>query len=506
MLTPVQFGGKTVYLVISGTSMQPTFYEGDLVVLRQTETYKIGDAAAYYEPSSGGIIIHRIIDQVEDRFILLGDNKERPDLYRPALADMLGRYWFHIPKLGQVAGKIGGNKHESTIQSLMTILGAILFLPKQISRKKGQRLKPKSKKTYRAPMNGANLGKVNKVDLAFFLSALTAASLFLSFLAFRTPLYHTVNDDHTYTQQGTFSYLAEAPPGIYNADIVQTGEPIFRQLINKVTINFDYQFISDLPGALEGSYQMFVEISHANGWHLTFDLTPETHFTGDSFNTNTIIDLSQVQLIIDNLEQQTGLNGQSYRLSFMSNISLEGQVDGLAIQDQFSPRLNFDLDSIQMQLAKPEASNKDSSLSDLLNPSQTGKLKLNRERQVSNKFSIFGFEIAVSLARQLAVSGSLISVCGLFVLGIVMFRAKSAGEVAWIAFNYGARLLPVQTYDFAKEEKLIEMTTIDNLVHLAQQEGCMIMYLINEEGHHYFVNDGRATYRYFVNRTMNDER
>jgi hypothetical protein len=190
----------------------------------------------------------------------------------------------------------------------------------------------------------------------------------------------------------------------------------------------------------------------------------------------------------------------------MSNISLEGQVDGLAIQDQFSPRLNFDLDSIQMQLAKPEASNKDSSLSDLLNPSQTGKLKLNRERQVSNKFSIFGFEIAVSLARQLAVSGSLISVCGLFVLGIVMFRAKSAGEAAWIAFNYGARLLPVQTYDFAKEEKLIEMTTIDNLVHLAQQEGCMIMYLINEEGHHYFVNDGRATYRYFVNRTMNDER
>jgi len=75
------------YSVISGTSMEPTFGEGDVVIWVEVEgeNLKVGDIIIYKHPTRPGIdnIIHRIIEvgmtDGEYRFRTKGDNLPEPD-------------------------------------------------------------------------------------------------------------------------------------------------------------------------------------------------------------------------------------------------------------------------------------------------------------------------------------------------------------------------------------------------------------------------------------------
>ena len=75
------------YSVISGTSMEPTFGEGDVVLWVEVEgeDLKVGDIIIYKHPTRPGYdnIVHRIIEvgmtYGEYRFIAKGDNLSEPD-------------------------------------------------------------------------------------------------------------------------------------------------------------------------------------------------------------------------------------------------------------------------------------------------------------------------------------------------------------------------------------------------------------------------------------------
>lgn len=103
---PVGLGGTAAYIVVSGTSMQPTLEPGDLVVLRRRSAYEVGEVAGYRVPSGGvkgARVIHRIVggDPV-DGFVMRGDNKPDADLWRPHPADIEGSRWLRIPAAGRV--------------------------------------------------------------------------------------------------------------------------------------------------------------------------------------------------------------------------------------------------------------------------------------------------------------------------------------------------------------------------------------------------------------------
>jgi signal peptidase I len=489
-LTPVQFGGRAVYLIIDGVSMEPFFYTGDLVILYQTDTYEMGDVAAYYEPFSGGIIIHRIIGQAGERFVFLGDNKPRIDIYKPKLSEMVGRYWFHIPAVGKVVSQFRVQNDSLLSQALVIGLGLFMIIPLAGNQKQPRR--DRKAKKEQAPM-----AQVNKKDFALFLITLALASSAFAYFAFSLPLFHPVSDNISYEQQGTFNYSASAPPGIYNSDVAQTGDPIFRSLISQVTINFDYEFSSELPSSVTGTYRIRAEISHSNGWNSTLELSPETPFSDKHFSTSTIINLSQVQVVLDNLEQQTGLQSQQYRLDIVPVISINGALDGQPLQDEFSPRLAFDLDRVQMKLADTGSASYDTPPIDPLKPLQTGQLRI--EHQAPNTLSIFKFALDVSLVRYIAVGGIVLSLSGLLILGWLAFQANQGDEAAQIAFKYSALLLPIQDGGVTPATDVVEMAAIDHLVHLAGRDGRMILHYVQGASHHYLVKDGATTYHYQVN-------
>jgi signal peptidase len=106
LLGPSFLGGPASYILVSGDSMEPSLSGGDLAVLRQQDTYHGGDIVAFRvpkgQPGEGGMVIHRIVGgTAEQGFIMQGDNKERPDLWRPRPQDIMGKKWLHLPGVGR---------------------------------------------------------------------------------------------------------------------------------------------------------------------------------------------------------------------------------------------------------------------------------------------------------------------------------------------------------------------------------------------------------------------
>lgn len=102
---PSALGGWVTYVVVRGDSMLPTYETGDLVVLTPQPTYRIGDVVGYRVPAgelgAGLLVVHRIVDEAGDRFILRGDNNPAPDPWQPTAQDIAGSALVAAPGLGR---------------------------------------------------------------------------------------------------------------------------------------------------------------------------------------------------------------------------------------------------------------------------------------------------------------------------------------------------------------------------------------------------------------------
>lgn len=486
LFAPMEFGGQAAYVIVNGNSMEPGFNLGDLVILQRASDYQIGDIATYRHPEVGPII-HRIIARDGDRFVLQGDNNTWADSYRPTQIEMIGKFWLHVP----VAGKIVERLRTPWIMALLAaFIGLIFMTSGTASQVRWQRRQGRKRQPVREQAQFISQLGEKKADLLFLLAAIAIGSLLLALFAFTRPLSRTVADEISYQQLGEFSYSAAAPPGIYRRDTVQTGEPVFRQLINQVTINFDYRLVSDMPGDFEGTYRLLAEIGHDNGWQWTVELQPETAFKGNTFSAVGTIDLAQLQALIDSVEQQTGLQRQQYTLAVGPEVKLTGTMAGQTLQDQFSPRLAFLLDELQLQLVGDVRASDDP-----LTPSQIGLLQ--RPQTKPNTISILGFQISVLTARLIAAVGLILSLGGSLALAVFAYRSRWADEAARIRSKYGSLLITVRDTNWLdRDSRVIEVSTIDDLAKIAERDGRMILHYVQGSLHHYFVQSDHVSYRY----------
>ncbi len=103
---PVQLGGRTGLVVVSGHSMDGTYRTGDLLVTWRHPTYEVGDVAVYRIPGTGaghGLrVVHRIIGRADGGFLMQGDNRTTPDQWHPTASDVVGRPLLRLPAGGLV--------------------------------------------------------------------------------------------------------------------------------------------------------------------------------------------------------------------------------------------------------------------------------------------------------------------------------------------------------------------------------------------------------------------
>jgi signal peptidase len=138
-LRPQALGGPSLYIVIRGTSMLPTYQNGDLVVVESAAAYGVGDVVAYRVPKGeigeGHLVVHRIIGgDGAAGFTVQGDNNEAGDPWSPRAGDIAGRARWLVPGLGRIIAFI----HQPVIAAGLASALMVTFLLARSPRPSGR--------------------------------------------------------------------------------------------------------------------------------------------------------------------------------------------------------------------------------------------------------------------------------------------------------------------------------------------------------------------------------
>jgi hypothetical protein len=160
------------------------------------------------------------------------------------------------------------------------------------------------------------------------------------------------------------------------------------------------------------------------------------------------------------------------------------------LNDDFAPRLEFQLDHQELRFQKESGSGLNP-----LQPVKPGMLK--REREQANTIVLLGLALEVARARQIALVVLALALgCGAL-LAVRGRRAAWNDEAAQIQRKYGPLLIAVRE-NCAIAGAVVEVATIDDLARLAERSGHMILHEIEIEQSvsRYVVQDAGVAYCY----------
>ncbi len=480
-LAPTKIGGQASYIMIHGHSMEPKFHSGDLALVRKASSYQIGDIVTYWNDSMAAYTIHRIIDIKQDRFILQGDNNSWIDPVYPSQEEIIGKLWIHLPKLGKTMEWMRSPVNFALVIGLS---GGLLMAGIVLSPKKNR------KKAFANPNpNGGMAIGLYLFGLLFF------AFLALSFYAFSRPV--SINSNNIlYQQEGRFSYSATGTPGIYDANTVQPGEPIFPKLTCTLNVDFSYNLMGGQVQALSGSHQFYAQVLDAqSGWNRTIPMSQVLAFKGTSFFNTGTIDLCQVEALVATLEQETGLRSSTYAMKIVSAVTVMGNVAGETVSESFTPVLTFKFDETHFYLDSNDSVEK------VLNISKP-TMSAGATSQ-TNVLPLFGLKPTVRTARIAATVGMVISLIGLLILGLNLYFRIHGNQEAIIRLKYGTLLLNVYESTYEPPAPVIDVTSIDDLAKLADRHGTMILHITRDFLQDYLVQGENVTYRYSISTGAN---
>ena len=492
LFAPVQFGGRTSYVIVNGISMEPKFHKGDLALVRTSSSYNVGDIVVYRHPTIGPVI-HRIIGKDGDSYTFKGDNNNFVDPYHPNQSELIGKFWFHIPAIGEPFTKL---HNRFVIAGLVALSGVIILLPMATgpSRKRRRgRGRERTRGERREPlMTGQSDSGQTMLTV---LVAVALASLAIGFLSFRQPLTRSVPATAEYQQAGTFSYSASGPNTIYDSGAVVTGDPVYPQVTNNVDVRFEYHLTSDQPSNLSGTAELDAEVSDNTGWKRTIVLLQPAPFKGNAFIALGTLDLSQVNAVIDQFQQSTGVVWPQYTVTIVPHVQIAGSLAGEKLSDSFAPSLQFRLDQHELQMVNPSnSSSSDSGSTSLLQPTKSGKVDYTRTQ--ASRVTLLKFSFATGTMRVISIVALILSLIGLAFAGLMSVRGKRVSEAERIQARFGAMLITVDDANFENTSRIIDVTTFDDLLRLASRDDRMIMHQFAGETHRYYVQENSIVYRY----------
>ncbi len=484
IFAPTKFGGQITYIIVNGNSMQPKFAKGDLVLLHRAPFYKAGDIAAYHYPGIGPVI-HRIVAQKLDRFVLQGDNNTWLDAYEPASDEILGKYWLLIPGLGKIFAWLQTPLIMAILVGAGSVLIGITFMQPTApnrSRKIRERFQSSFTKIPRLLAN-------QQENYLFITYTIGILSLILGVFSFTKPLLREVPDNLAYQQTGFYAYSASVPAGIYDNNRIESGKAIFPRLTCQVDVTFDYNLHTSLPFIGDGKYQLVAEVGSSSGWQRQIALQSEQTFQGNRFHTQAVLDVCQVEQIIEQVQEITGIQNYQYYLSLTPNVRINGQIGNRKLQDTFSPPLKFIVEPQQIYLMRSEQ--------DGINPLQPATAgMLSEMRKEVNQLSIFSLSIPIPTARLISVIGLLLAAVGLVVPAYLASRAERSDDKLLAQLVLGPRLVEVSTPVLRAGEHTVTLNSLDDLARLAERLGEVVFYHSDGQWVNYIVRDQITTYLY----------
>ncbi|MEN9934698.1 MAG: hypothetical protein RLZZ387_1277 [Chloroflexota bacterium] len=317
-------------------------------------------------------------------------------------------------------------------------------------------------------------------ELLYVLAGAVVGFALLALYAFSQPATRTGSNPLKYTQRASFAYTAKAAPGIYEGDVVVTGNPIFVDLVEDLRFVMNYNLDGSV-GGVSGTYRVLAEVA-GNGLRRSLFLAPETPFSGPSFTADVPLDLRRVREITDVIEQQIGVGG-NYTVAIVPQVAIQGNIGGQQVRDVFAPRLEFAYANNQFTLT---------SLPEELSPTQDSSFS--SQTVAPNSVALGPLVYQVENLRSMAVLGLIVSLVLLGVYLLARDRLLRDDEMERIQQKYGSLLIPVQGVNFRSVDRVVEVDTIDNLANIAMALERPILTVERDGDVHFVVQDGGVVY------------
>lgn len=471
---PAQVGGNLTYIVITGTSMEPLFHEGDLVFADVQAEYKIGDVVVYLHPDVGRVI-HRIIDREGVLYVLKGDNNSWIDGYYPTREEIIGKYRYSIPKVGKFFLKLRQPWLFSLFSGLsVLIIGVSMVNPPQPSKKS------KKGNSDFLHLFGVKLSQW-KDGYWFPVYIIGLGCLVLGIFAFTKPVQKTVTEEITYTQSGQFAYSGVAVENVYDQNLVQSGDPVFTKLTCAIQLSFDYQVSAAADTTGSGTYQFTTILNSTNGWKRIISQVPQTSFEGNTFQVKQSLDFCEIQEFVSFVGETTGVDGQQYTIDVIPEVNYSGLANGNPFQAVFAPVLSFRVDEQQVYLASLSGFEEENPLS----PLETGIIPV--EKTVPMTMNILGLNLPVSAGRVISVIGVLLCAIGLIIPGMSYKHVEKLDTKLSDRLTFGQMLIEVDQSPVGVNDRVIEVSSMEDLLLLAEKTANVVMACCLSEGADYFV-------------------
>jgi signal peptidase I len=500
VFAPPQLGGSTSYAIVYGASMEPRFHRGDLVLLRSAAEYEVGDIAAYQSPQLGRSVMHRIVERAGDRYLFKGDNNDFLDSPKPARVDVTGKLWVRIPAAGRLLNALRTPALAALLAGLLALLLAGGGIERGVVRRHRRAAAPESslgppRRLPRIPLERGQVRRaLRSLDRETANTALLACGavgaccLLLALVAFSRPTTRSASTE-LYRQTGTFAYSATAPKGtVYPSGKLATGQTVFTRLVGRLAVRFEYRLRSEAPRSVWGTTTLVAKVRGDNGWARTLVLQPSKVFQGDRVSVRGTLDLAALNDLSKRVQKETETFSDSVALSLVPTITQGGTVGDQAVKARFAPALALRLNgnSLRLDTASPAGSE------------QTALVRSKRgygQRSEPNELSLLGLRVEVATARALALLGGLGALAGAALLGWARTREREGGEPQQIEARYGAWLVEVAPRP-RPDAAVLDVTTIEGLVRLAERYERMILHEVFGGTHSFLVEDDGVVYRY----------
>lgn len=163
VIAPTQLGGRVSYVNVRGISMEPTLVTGDLLVMRQRDTYNVGQVVAFRSDMGGAVVVHRIVAVDGDRYRLKGDNNTFLDRYTPTAAEILGAEVLMVPR-GERLTTLAASTPAIVLQTIMFALATFaLYSSRQEALR--QRRDARRRRTVNGPLTPLPKTALHRAEL-----------------------------------------------------------------------------------------------------------------------------------------------------------------------------------------------------------------------------------------------------------------------------------------------------------------------------------------------------
>lgn len=512
-LRPTALGGSASYVIVQGSSMEPTYSDGDLVLIREGASYTQGDIIAF---RAGGTfddptrIIHRIVgDATDGAFITQGDNRDRTDPWTPGPENIIGRAVLHVPMAGDVA------RFLTRPEAFAALGGAAVIAGGQRRRRRRRHLnrpdhEPVMEHDVPEPRHQAHdpaavaeprpassrFGRMTEPRWAFaglVASALLAVPVLgMTWSALRAPdstqriepigqVEHRIGVDYRFTGPRSAVYpTGEVGTTRNPAGALTPTDPLYARLLRTLEVDLAFQAEADGADRMTSGYAVEVALETPGGWSTVLDTVEAEDFEGTA--TETVeVDLVEVAEQVAEVATLTGVGGEAHTITITPTLDVTGTADAVVLDEQVTAPLTF---TVEGNLITANA----------VDASQTRELT----RTVADpaRYTVGPFRLGTQSARGLLGGLALVLVAGIAWFASVLFGGVGLGEPARIAARYRSQIVDVAAAA-APPGPVVMVSAMDELARIAKVEQSVILHEdLGDGAHRYRVFLGNVTYEY----------